>query len=138
MDGGGIAQTGRGLDIAGWQPDGQVASVVSHGQVTLFGDEGDGRPVFHPVGRGEAEAAVVAAGDDHISDAGPVPVGQRHLDCGSEVIETMRPGTAVEFGDQLPGGGDHDRVKPRRAIGNPSAERILGGLLATFPMRGRR
>ena len=45
---------------------------------------------------------------------------------GSGVIETMRPGTAVEFGDQVPGGGEHDRVKPRRPIGNPSAERILG------------
>ena len=38
----------------------------------------------------------------------------------------MLPGTAVEFGDKLAGGGDHDRVEPRRAIGNPSAERILG------------
>jgi hypothetical protein len=71
---------------------------VSHRQVTLFGDVGDGPavPVFHPVGRGESEAAVVAAGDDHISDAAPVPVGQRHLGCGSGVIETMRPGTVVE------------------------------------------
>jgi hypothetical protein len=66
---------------------------VSHRQVTLFGDVGDGPavPVFHPVGRGESEAAVVAAGDDHISDAAAVPVGQRHLGCGGGVIETMRP-----------------------------------------------
>ena len=38
----------------------------------------------------------------------------------------MLPGTAVEFGDQLPRGRDHDRVEPRRPIGNPSVERILG------------
>ena len=44
----------------------------------------------------------------------------------------MRPGTAVEFGDQVPGGGDHDRVEPGRSIGNPSVERILsrGGYVA--------
>ena len=41
------------------------------------------------------------------------------------MVETMRPGTAVEFGDQVPGGGEHDRVEPSRSIGNPSAERIL-------------
>ena len=48
------------------------------------------------------------------------------------VIETMRPGTAVELGDQVPGGGDHDRVEPSRSIGNPSVERILsrGGQVA--------
>ena len=44
----------------------------------------------------------------------------------------MRPGTAVEFGDQVPGGGDHDRVEPSCSIGNPSVERILscGGEVA--------
>ena len=44
----------------------------------------------------------------------------------------MRPRTAVEFGDQLAGGGEHDRVEPCRPIGNPSAERILsrGGHVA--------
>ena len=39
----------------------------------------------------------------------------------------MRPGTAVEFGDQVPGGGEHDRVEPSRSVGDPSVERILGG-----------
>jgi hypothetical protein len=48
------------------------------------------------------------------------------------VIKTMPTGTAVEFGDQAPGGGEHDRVEPRRPIGNPSAERLLdrGGYVA--------
>jgi hypothetical protein len=41
------------------------------------------------------------------------------------VIKTMRAGTAVELGDQVAGGGDHDRVESSRSIGNPSAERIL-------------
>jgi hypothetical protein len=39
----------------------------------------------------------------------------------------MRPGTAVEFGDKLTAGGEHDRVEPRRTIRNPSVERLLGG-----------
>ncbi len=42
------------------------------------------------------------------------------------MVEAMITGTAVEFGDQLPGGGDHDRVVPCRPIGNPSVERVLG------------
>ena len=29
MDSGGVAETGRGLDVVGWQPDGAVASAVS-------------------------------------------------------------------------------------------------------------
>ena len=44
----------------------------------------------------------------------------------SGVIKAMLPGAAVELGDQLPGGGDHDRVEARRAIRNPSVERLLG------------
>ncbi len=45
----------------------------------------------------------------------------------SGVIKAMRAGTAVEFGDQVAGGGEHDRVEPGRSVGNPSVERILGG-----------
>jgi hypothetical protein len=49
-------------------------------------------PVFHPVPGGEAESAVVAAGDDHISDIRLIAVGQRHLGCRSGVVESMLPG----------------------------------------------
>jgi hypothetical protein len=112
MDGAGIAETGRGRDVVGRQPDGQLAAVVPDGEVTAPADAGDGPAVavFDPVGGGEAEPAVVAAGDDHISDAGLVAVGQRHLRYQG-VIKTMRPGTAVEFVDKLPSRGEHDRVK---------------------------
>jgi hypothetical protein len=89
-------------------------------------------PFFDPVGGGEAESAVVAAGDDHVSDTGPVSVGQGQFGYCRRVIETMRAGTGVQLGDEVPGGGDHDRVEPSRSIGNPSAERILsrGGPIA--------
>ena len=72
------------------------------------------------------------AGDDHVSDTGLVSVGQRHLGCRRRVIEAMRAGTAVEFGYEVPGGREHDRVEPSRSVGNPSVERILssGGYVA--------
>ena len=83
VDGGGVAETGRRADIVGGQPDRAVAAVMPHSQVTLSADMGDGPAVavLDPVGGGEAESAVVAAGDDHISDAGLVSVGQPHLGC---------------------------------------------------------
>ena len=37
-------------------------------------------------------------------------------------------GAAVEFGDQLAGGGEHDRVKSGSLVRDPSSEGILGGL----------
>ena len=40
----------------------------------------------------------------------------------------MITGAAVEFGDQLAGGGEHDRVESGSSVGNPSGEGILGGL----------
>ena len=78
------------------QPDGQLAAGVPHGQVTAPADAGDGAGGrrFDPVGRGESESAVVAAGDDHL-DLAQVPVGQGHLRCRLGVIKTMRPGAAV-------------------------------------------
>jgi hypothetical protein len=94
---------------------------VQHGQVAAVADVGNGPTVtvFDPVGGGDAEPPVVGAGDDHIRDTGPVPVGQRHLGYCRGVIETMPPDTAVEFGDQVPGGGDHDRVQPSCSVGKP-------------------
>ena len=79
----------------------------------MSADAGDGPPVavLDPVGGGESESAVVAAGDDHISDARLVPVGQTHLGRRRGVIKTMSTGATVEFGDKLAGGGEHDGVK---------------------------
>ena len=39
----------------------------------------------------------------------------------------MITGLAVEFGDKLSGGGDHDRVESGGSVGHPSSEGILGG-----------
>ena len=122
VDGGGIAETGRGRDVVGGQPDGEVAAGVPHGQVAVAADVGDGPAVavLDPVGGGEAEPAVVAAGDDHIADTGPVSVGQTHLPSARDVAEAMVTGAAVELGDELAGGGEHDRVESGRSVGRPT------------------
>ena len=71
--------------------------------------------------------AVVPAGDDHIPDTGLVPVGQAHFRCGRGVVQAIGAGASVEVRDEVPGGGEHDRVEPSRPVGNPSREGILGG-----------
>ena len=95
----------------------------------MLADLGDSPAVavFDPVGGGEAESSVVAAGDDHISDTGLVSVGQAHLAAGRVTAEAMITGSSVEFGDKFSGGGDHDRVESGRSVGHPRGERILGG-----------
>jgi hypothetical protein len=40
----------------------------------------------------------------------------------------MIAGSAVEFGDELAGRSEHDRVESDGSVGNPSGERILGDL----------
>src|SRR5215211_658363 len=130
MDGAGVPEAGRLAHIANGQPDGQLAAGVPDREVTAPADTGYGPavPVFDPVGGSESESAVVAAGDDHISNTRLIAIGQTHLAGRRRVVETMRPGSAVEFGNKLAAGGEHHRVEPRRSIGNPSREGILGGL----------
>src|SRR5215216_3267047 len=113
MDGGGVAETGRGAHVVDRQPDGQLAAVVPDREVTAPADAGDGPTVavLHPVGGGESEPPVVAAGDDHIPDTGLVAVGQTHLGRGRGMVEAMITGASVQFGDQVPGGGELDGVK---------------------------
>ena len=81
VDGGGVAEPGGAADVVGGEPDGEPAAVVPDGQAAVLADVGDGPAVavLDPVGGGESEAAVVAAGDDHIADTGLVAVGQAHL-----------------------------------------------------------
>jgi hypothetical protein len=77
VDGGGVVETGRGVDVVGWEPDGAVPAGVPPGQVTAPADVGDDPPVtvFDPVGCADTKPAVIPPGDDQIADAGPVAVG---------------------------------------------------------------
>jgi hypothetical protein len=106
VDGAGVAETGRLADVVGGESDGQVAAVVPDGEVTVPADAGDGPPVavLDPVGGGASESAVVAAGDDHISDTGLIAVGQPHHRIRHIPVEAMISGSTVEFGDKLAGG----------------------------------
>ena len=94
--------------------------------------DGPAVSVFDPVVGGEAESAVVGAGDDHIADTGLVPIRQAHLAADRVTAEALITGLSVEFGDKLSSGGDHDRVEPCSSVGNPSREGILrcGGEVA--------
>jgi hypothetical protein len=107
MDGGGIA---RLVEVRTKSIGSRTVSwlwLCRDREVTAPAYAGDGPPVtvLDPVGRGESESAVVGPGDDHISDTGPVPVGQRHLGYCRGVIEPMRTGTSVQFGRPGPGWG---------------------------------
>src|SRR5512132_387967 len=82
--GGGVAQSCRGLNVVGGEPDGEVAAVVSNDQLAAatYSSDGPAVSVFDPVVGREAESAVVGAGDDHVPDTGLVPVRQAHLAAG--------------------------------------------------------
>ncbi len=38
----------------------------------------------------------------------------------------MRTGPLVEFGDEIPGGGEHDAVASGLPVGGPGAEQLVG------------
>ena len=99
VNSGGVLETGPLTHIVNRQPDGQLAAVVPHREVTAPADAGDGPAVavLDPVGGGESRSAVVAAGDDHISDARPIAVGQRYLRRRRGMVEAMITGATVEF-----------------------------------------
>ena len=127
VDRAGIAETRGVVDVAGGQPDGEPAAVMSDRKVTARADAGDGPAVavFDPVGGGEAESPVVAAGDNHIPSAGLVPVRQPDHRIRHVAVEAVVSGSPVQLGHLIAGRGKHDRVEPSRSIGNPRVERIL-------------
>ena len=84
------------------------------------------RSPFDPVGRGE-RSRVVAAGDDHISDTGLVPVGQAQFPSGRDVAEAMITGSRFRSATSLRVGASMiaSAQPPGRS---PSGERVLGGV----------
>ena len=101
VDGGGVPEAGPLADVVGREAYSAVAAGVADGQVAVLAEVGDGPAVavLNPIDGSKAQPSVVGPGDDHISDTGPVPVGQGHFGCGRGVIETMCAGTSVQFGD---------------------------------------
>jgi hypothetical protein len=134
VHGGGVAQLNGLGDVAGGQPNSPVVAVVPHRQATVTGDFEYGPPVavLHPVTGGQAEDAVVGSGDDLFADASRVAVGQhRHpngLGLGRVWFggEPVVAGALVELADQLPGGGEHDRIEAAAPVGLPGREDFFG------------
>ena len=78
--------------------------------------------VFHPVGCGDPQSAVVGPGDDQVADAGPVAVAQLDLLARGCVGEAVVPRLLVEPADQLPGRSQHDRIETLAAVVLPGVE----------------
>src|SRR5512133_2832076 len=76
VHGGGVTQLRRGLYVGGWQSHSVSVATMLDVKITtgVDGDYGPAVAVFDPVGRCQPELAVVAAGNDQLADAGPVPI----------------------------------------------------------------
>jgi hypothetical protein len=94
VDGGGIAETGRGRDVIRGELALEVAAAVPDGELTAAVDVGDGPAVavFNPVGGRESETSIVRTGDDHVADTGQISVPQTHFLPGRDVAEAMITG----------------------------------------------
>ena len=81
---GGVAELGGGLNVGGRQPYPVPVAQVLDVKIAVAADGayGPAVTVFDPVGRCQPQLAVVAAGDDQVTDTGAVPIGQRHLCVG--------------------------------------------------------
>ena len=127
VHGGGVAEFGGGLHVGGWQPYPVPVVEVLNVKIAVVGNglHGPAVTVFDPVGRGHPQRAAGAAGDDQLTDAGLVPIGQRYLvsgGCGESVVA----GFPVEFGDEFAGWGEHDRIEAFRAVVLPGGEHLVG------------
>jgi hypothetical protein len=129
VNGGGVAEFHGMAYVAGWQLDGAPGTAMLHLQpaVTMSGEDSPAVAVLHPVDGGGAEPSVVVTGDDQLADTGPVSIRQGDLrasdGCRREAVSL---GSPVQFGDQVAGGGEHDRIEPISAVDSPCPEQVLG------------
>ncbi len=84
VHGGRVPEFGRRGDVVGGQHHAAATAGVEGADAAARGEAGDGPPVavLHPIGRRDAEAAVVGAGDDHVPDRRGQPVGELDLAAG--------------------------------------------------------
>jgi hypothetical protein len=78
------------------------------------GDYGPAVTGFNPVGRCQPKPAVVAAGNDQLTDAGSISIGQGYLQVGAGrgVGESVAAGSAVQFGNEVAGGASMIESSP--------------------------
>ena len=91
--------------------------------------------VLHPVRTRQDQAAVVAAGDDHVADRCAIPIAQEHLGArrdlarvlawvaGGVCAEPIGSRTGVQLRHDLPGRGQQHRVESGSTVGRP---RLVG------------
>ena len=122
------------LDVADRQGAAAAGVDVLHAQrpVVMHDGEGPAVAVFHPVGGGDGQSPVVAAGEHRVAGGADRAVGQPHLQavpaCAVGLLgEAVVAGSGVQCGDQVAGGGEHDAVSPGGAVGGPGGEQLGGG-----------
>lgn len=96
------------------------------GVVAEDGCDGPSVAVLDPIGGRHREAAVVGAGDDRVSHRRGETVGEVDLSGGGLAVEAVGAGTGVEFGDEVAGWGQHDRVQACGAVVLPGVEDLVG------------
>ena len=130
VNGARVPELDRGGDVGRRQVDDAPVPGVLHGDRSIVSDRGDVPPVavLHPVGRCDAQGAVVAAGDDDVVDGGEVAVGEldRSGWGGWGEVEAVLAGALVELGHEVAGGGEHDRVGPGGVVVPPCGEHLVG------------
>lgn len=82
--------------------------------------------VLDPVAAAAAQCPVVVSGDDQLPGRCPVAVGQLDLAAGCGAVESEGAGVVVELGDEVAGGGEHDRVQTSLFVGRPRGQDLAG------------
>ena len=134
VDGGGVPELDRAGDVGGGEGDVEPGAGVPHRERTVGagGVDGPAVAVLDPVGRRQAQSAVVGAGEDGVADIGGVPVGQGDAGAGVGAADavglrhSMCLCALVELGDEVAGGGEHDRVEALVAVAGPGGEHRIG------------
>ena len=88
----------------------------------------DGPPVavLDPVVHAQAKPAVVGSGEDGVADEAGVAVGQGAPGPGIPAGQAVGLRLQVERGDEVSGGGEHERVEARSSVGGPGGEYVGG------------
>ena len=128
VDGRGVSERDEGAHVVGGQAHRPSVGRVLHGQFAAGVHGGDlpAVAVLDPVGRGQAQSAVVRAGDDGVADRRLVAVSEGDGVGGAGLAEAVGAGATVELADELAGGGKHDRVVPGVAVVAPGVEDLVG------------
>jgi len=133
VHGGGVAELDVRGDVVDGEGDPTAGVGVDDVEAAIVVDGADGPPVtvLDPVGCGRPQLPVVAAGDDEVAFGGGRPVDQGDLAAEvfavlEELDEPVVASPDVQAGDQVTGGGEHDRVQAGVPVGRPRGVGVVG------------